>query len=412
METNIYETKPIGALIVTFSVPAILSLVMEIMTSVVDTVFAGHLGEAGTNALAAMGLLSPVLSVFTAFQALYAVSTAILIARHLNGEEERNSYFSTGILCSVLVSAVVSAVSFCGMENMLHLLGAEKEIFDLAENYLQIQLISNVFSAVGYTLTSCIRTFGYPKMEMVITTLAVGVNMIANAIFAFGFQMGFSGLALGTLASEVFCMLLAVGWIIKKGLFPSFWHLHCATLCCRAWELFRLGFVQTVIQVLAGCTGFFVNNSLMLHASANYVAIWNIVQKVYTLLLMPIVGITQGIQTMIAYYSGYKQETKKQRTIRLAVFYTVLYGCISTAGVFLFGNRILGIFGSDDIMLTQSTAVLNIVFLTFPVVGIFYTILTLLEVTAHEIKAVILTLLRQVFFCCRWFICFRPFFHS
>ena len=102
-------------------------------------------------------------------------------------------------------------------------------------------------------------------------------------------------------------------------------------------------------------------------------------------------------QTIIAYYSGHKQETKKQKTIRLTIFYTVLYGCIGTILVFLFGNRILSIFGSSDAILAQSTAVLKIIFLTFPVVGIFYTILTLLEVTEHEIKAVILTLLRQVF---------------
>lgn len=397
MEKNIYESKSIRALIAAFSIPAILSLVVEMMTSVVDTAFAGHLGAASVNALTAMGLLSPVLSIFTAFQALYAVSTAILIARHLNHREERNGYFSAGILFTILVSLAVSVLSFWGMDHILHLLGAEREVFDLAKNYLQIQLVSNVFSAVGYTLTSCIRAFGDPKMEMVITTLAVGVNIAANAMFAFGFQMGFTGLALGTLVSEIICMLLAVCWILKKGFFPSFRHLHGTTLCRRAWELFRLGFVQTVIQALAGCTGFFVNHSLMLHATLNHVAIWNIVQKIYTLLLMPVVGITQGIQTVIAYYSGQKQETEKQKTIRLTVFYTVLYGCIGTGFIFLFGNRILSIFGSSDAILAQSTAVLKIIFLTFPVVGIFYTILTLLEVTGHEIKAVILTLLRQVF---------------
>lgn len=398
MEKNIYESKSIRALIVTFSIPAILSLVVEIMISVVDTIFAGHLGAISVNALTAMGLLSPVLSIFTAFQSLYAVSTAILIARHLNNKDERNNYFSAGILFTFLISLAISTLSFLGMDNILHLLGAEKEVFDLAKNYLQIQLVSNIFSAMGYTLTSCIRAFGYPKIEMVITTLAVGVNIIANAIFAFGFQMGFAGLALGTLVSEIICMLMAICWILKKGFFPSFRYLHYTTLYFKAWELFRLGFVQTVIQVLAGCTGFFVNNSLILHATLNHVAIWNIVQKIYTLLLMPIVGITQGIQTIIAYYSGHKQETKKQKTIRLTIFYTVLYGCTGTILVFLFGNNILRIFGSSDTILAQSTSVLKIIFLTFPIVGIFYTILTLLEVTEHEIKAVILTLLRQVIF--------------
>lgn len=163
MEKNIYESKSIRALIVTFSIPAILSLVVEIMISVVDTIFAGHLGAISVNALTAMGLLSPVLSIFTAFQSLYAVSTAILIARHLNNKDERNNYFSAGILFTFLINLAISTLSFLGMDNILHLLGAEKEVFDLAKNYLQIQLVSNIFSAMGYTLTSCIRALVIPK---------------------------------------------------------------------------------------------------------------------------------------------------------------------------------------------------------------------------------------------------------
>ena len=219
MEKNIYESKSVHALIVTFSVPAILSLLVEIMTSVIDTMFAGRLGADSMNALTAMGMISPLLSIFTAFQALYAVSTAILIARHLNNREERNGYLSTGILFTIFVSVAVSAATFLNMDNILHLLGAENEVFSMAKNYLQIQLFSNIFSAMGYTLTSCIRAFGYPKTEMLFTTLAVGVNIIANVIFAFGLQMGFAGLASGTMVSELFCMLLAACWLIKKGFF-------------------------------------------------------------------------------------------------------------------------------------------------------------------------------------------------
>lgn len=398
MEKNIYESKSVHALIVTFSVPAILSLLVEIMTSVIDTMFAGRLGADSMNALTAMGMISPLLSIFTAFQALYAVSTAILIARHLNNREERNGYLSTGILFTIFVSVAVSAATFLNMDNILHLLGAENEVFSMAKNYLQIQLFSNIFSAMGYTLTSCIRAFGYPKTEMLFTTLAVGVNIIANVIFAFGLQMGFAGLASGTMASELFCMLLAACWLIKKGFFPSFHHLQHIKLCSKARELLLLGFVQTVIQMLGGCTGFFVNNSLMLHTAVSHIAVWNIAQKIYTLLLMPIVGITQGVQTIIAYYSGHNKEARRKAVIRITLFYAILYGCICTSLIFIFGSRISGLFCTSGSMLIQSTEVLRIIFLTFPVVGIFYTALTLLEVTEHEMRAVALTLLRQVFF--------------
>lgn len=83
MNENIYEKKSIHSLILYFSIPAIFSLLVEIMASVVDTAFAGHLGDRAVDALITMGLLSPVLSIYTAFQALFAVSTAIMVAKHL-----------------------------------------------------------------------------------------------------------------------------------------------------------------------------------------------------------------------------------------------------------------------------------------------------------------------------------------
>ncbi len=397
MQKNIYETKSVQALIFTFSLPAILSLLVEVMTSVVDTIFAGHLGTASATALTTMGLLTPILSIYTAFQALYAVSTSIFVVRHLNAKIKRDNYLATGILFTFLVSVLVSILSFISMDSILHLLGARQEVFLFAKNYLEIQLISNVCSAMGYTLTSCIRAFGYPNLEMIITTSSVIVNIIGNMVFAFGLHMGFTGLALGTLISEFFCMTLAALWLGQKQLLPQIKNLHNLKLWRKAWELFRLGFAQTVIQALAGCTGFFVNNSLILYTTIHHVAIWNITQKIYTLLLMPIVGITQGVQTIVAYYSGQQQNIKKQKTIRLTMISTVFYGFISTFFIFFWGDIILGMFSTSSAMISESTIILKILFLTFPVVGIFYTILTLLEVTGHEIKAVVLTLLRQVF---------------
>lgn len=397
MKKNIYESKSVHALIFTFSLPSILSLIIEIMTSVVDTIFAGHLGKMSTHALTAMGLLSPVLSIYIAFQALFAVSTSILIARHLNKREERDSYFATGIVFTFIVGILVAIVSFIGMDWLLKLLGAKQEVFILAKQYLKIQLVSNVFSALGYTLTSSIRAFGYPKKEMIFTTCSVGINIIGNYLFAFKFNMGFKGLAVGTLVSEICCTILSVSWLVKKGLLPHMSTLKNIQIFSKAKELFCLGFAQTIIQALGSCSGFFINNSLMTYATISHVAIWGIVQKTYTLMLMPIVGITQGVQTILSYYNGHKQKEKTHKTISLTMIYTTLYGFVALFIIFIFGDTVLKIFGTSTILLSESTSVLKIIFLTFPLVGIFYTILTLLEVTGYEMKAVILTLLRQIF---------------
>lgn len=392
MEENIYEKKSINSLIIYFSIPAIFSLIVEIMASVVDTVFAGHLGSISVDALSTMGLISPILSVYTAVQALFSVSTAILIAKNLNNEEKRSEYFSIGFGMSILTAMIISIASYFCMSGILSIIGADGNVRILAESYLKVQLFSNIFSSMGYTLTSCIRAYGYPKVEMWLTSSAVIANIVFNSLLVFIFNMGFLGLAYGTLLSEVFCALGSIIWLIRHKLFNLKIIFSKREVLNKSSELFKLGIAQTVIQSLAGCSAFFINKSLIINTSADYVAIWNVVQKIYTLFLMPIVGITQGVQTIIAYFNG---ENKK--VIIITLKYAIGYGVLAIFIMYLFGENILKIFMKTNELNIIGNSILHIVFSTFPLMGIFYTITTILEVTGEEIKAVILILARQVF---------------
>ena len=129
MEENIYEEKSMNALILCFSLPAILSLIVEIMAPVVHTAFAVHLGRVSVDALTAMGLLTPVLNLFTAVQALFAVSTSVFIAKYLNQKKERGEYFFTGITMTLVCSALLSGVVFLALDEVLHLLGQRDRYF-------------------------------------------------------------------------------------------------------------------------------------------------------------------------------------------------------------------------------------------------------------------------------------------
>lgn len=397
MKANIYEKKSVHSLILYFSIPAIFSLIVEIMASVVDTIFAGHLGEISVDALTTMGLLSPILSIYTAIQALFAVSTSIMIAKYLKNQTTRTEYFITGIGMTFVTSIIISIVSYFIMPQLLSFIGATGQILTLSEKYLKIQLFSNIFSALGYTLTSCIRAFGFPRVEMVLTGGAVLVNVVFNSIFVFCFNMGFIGLAYGTLISEIFCFLLSVLWLFKHQFIKGECRLSHKKLVKYTIELLKLGIAQTIIQALAGCTAYFVNQSLMVHTTLNHVAVWNVVQKIYTLLLMPVVGITQGVQTIIAYFDGHQEENKKKKALITTICYTVLYGLIGIVFIFAYGKTILSFFIGSSAIFQLGNSILRIVFSTFPLMGIFYTIITLYEVTGHEGKAVFLILTRQVF---------------
>ncbi|MEG0511406.1 MAG: MATE family efflux transporter [Clostridia bacterium] len=398
MKTNIYENKSLTKLIFLFGVPSILSLMVEMLTGIVDTAFAGNLPSIGDSALSAMALLSPLLGIFTALQTLFAMSTGILIAKYLNQAQRQNASYTTGVVMSAAVSILTSLCCFIALSSILSALGASGQVLLLAKQYLQIQLLSNVFSSVGYTLTSCIRAFGFPKAEVVLITGAVVVNIVCNILFAFVFQMGLSGLAWGTFVSEFACALGAVVFLIKK----NHW-LHktpCSAKCFfhSAWELFKIGIAQTAIQLLGGFTGFVVNHRLLSLGSMIYVAAYSIVQQIYAFMLIPIVGLTQGVQTIIAYFNGNDAPKKIAKVSKRTMLLCSSYGLIALVLILNFGQPIASVFGGGHEVIAIAQKVLLVVFLGFPLIGILYTEMTLLQVTGHELASVLLILSRQVFF--------------
>ncbi|PIC98597.1 MATE family efflux transporter [Sporosarcina sp. P29] len=398
MKTNVYESQSINRLILTFSIPAIFSLLIEMMTAVVDTSFAGHLGSQSESALTAMGLLSPLMAVFVALQTLFAISTAIMISTYLgrNDKTKLNNYFKSGFIMTIVVSASTSFLVYLFMHSILSMLGAEVEVYELAQDYLRIILISNIFSAIGYTLTSVIRAFGNPKAEAVIIVLSVVINVVGNVILTFGLQLGMVGIALGTLISEVVCALLAVMYLVKNHNWFTSNPISPKAFIAMSYNMFKVGFAQTTIQLLAGVTAFIVNYQLLTVGGNAHIAMWNIANKMYMLLLMPIIGITQAVQTIIAYFNGKGDEDKKLVVVKKTVQYCFFYGIGITAIVFLVGKYILVLFTGNQAIIDSVMSIIQVIFITFPILGVTYTIMTLLQVTGSEMKAVIIGVTRQV----------------
>lgn len=307
-----------------------------------------------------------------------------------------NNYFKSGFIMTLVVSISTSLLVYLFMDPILTMFGAEAEVYTLAQDYLKIIIISNIFSAVGYTLTSTIRAFGNPKVEAVIIVLSVIINIVGNTILTFVFKLGIVGIAMGTLISEVVCAFLSIAYLVKNKNWFTSNQFSFKMFVNMSYKMFKIGFAQTTIQFLAGVTAFIVNYQLLIVGGNSHIAVWNIANKMYMLMLMPIIGITQSVQTIIAYFNGKGDEVKKLIVVKKTVQHCFFYGIGITAIVFLFGKYILFIFTGDQAIIESVLSVIKIIFITFPMLGITYTIMTLLQVTESEMKAVIIGITRQV----------------
>ena len=396
MDNTIYENTSINKLMIAFGAPSIIALLIEMATGVIDTIFAGNIAGVGSYALSAMALIGPILALFTSLQTLFAASCGLLVSRYLTDKKYCFHSIIIGIFMSGVVSISASLICALNMNFILETIGAQGEIFTMARVYMEIEVFSNVLSSLGYTMCCIIRSLGFPKMEMVIVVAAVIVNVAANALLCFGLDMGIAGLAWGTFVSELFCMMWSLFFLFKHGAFRPQKRIPFKNSCKLCADMFKIGFAQTVIQAVSGCTGFFINAQLLSLGCADNVAAWSIAQRIYMVLLMPIVGLTQGVQTIIAYFNGQNKQNETKELFKKTILSCFVYGLITSIMMIWKGNIVCLAFGGTPAILEESRIILVIICSTFSLVGVFYTNMTLLQVVEHEVASVILALLRQV----------------
>lgn len=395
---NIFERYSVNKLIFMFSTPAIFSLMLESLTSVIDTAFAGRLGEMSENAISAMGVLNPLISMLIAAQLVFGVSTSIMIAKGKGekNEERINNSFKVGYYSSILLSSFISLIIYLFHEKLLTIIGANGIVRELAKDYLLIALITNVFSSVGYTLVNNVRAFGYPKVEMFITSTATIINISLNILFTFKLNMGLVGIGLATLISEIYYSVLSGGFLLYKKLWFKKSKLTVEQYRETLTSLVKIGFVQFFIQALSSISGFIFNKTILYYSNISYVGVWSIAQKTHSVLILPLVGLTQGIQSVIAYYDGSNNDKRKQEVVKKSILYSLIYGVFITIIIIGFTDFVSRLFTTDNNLIVQSNPVIKVSFIAFPLMGIIYTFISLMQISNREVEAMTIGFLRQI----------------
>ncbi len=395
---NIFEKKSIQQLIALYSLPTICSLVLESLTSMIDTAFAGHLGSMSSTALSAMGILNPILLLLIAAQLIFGVSTSIVISKGLgeNNKEKVNNTFKVGFYSSVISSTVISIIIYLLQDQLLNILGASGQVKVLAKEFLNIAIIFNVFSSVGYMLVNNIRAFGYPKIEVIVGILSTVINIVFNIILTLVFNMGIVGIALSTLISEIFYFGLSIIFLMKKKLWTKRSHLDYLEFKNILVSLVKIGFVQFLMQSLNSISGLIINKVLIKYGNISYIGAWSICSNINMVILLPLIGLTQGAQSVIAYFHG-KNDKNKERDVKHKIIkYSLIYSISTTILIYLFAGDVSKLFTNDISLVGLATPIIRIVLVGFPLLGILYALITFMQVSGDEVSASKIELIRQV----------------
>ena len=352
-EENILGKEKVGKLIKKFSIPCIISMLVNSLYNIVDQIFigqgVGYLGNGATN------VVFPLVMVGLAFSLMFGDGASAYLSLKLG--EKKNKEAEVGIGNGILISAIVS-ILFCFITLIflplfLKLFGCTENLQNYAMTYGRIIAIGFPFSMIGTTLNSVIRADGSPKYSMISMIVGAVLNTILDPIFIFVFNKGVAGAAVATVISQIVTFALNIMYIkrfktikISKECFK----LNKDT--CK--KITTLGISSFIMQMSIVCVMTVENNLLGKYGLDSKfgaeipITVLGIVMKISQILNSIIIGIAAGSQPIFGYNYGAKKYDRVKETLKLVLGSSVI---ISTFAFILFQtipDKLILIFGSGD----------------------------------------------------------------
>ncbi len=308
-EENILGKEKIGKLIRKFSVPCIISLLVNSLYNIVDQIFigwgVGYLGNGATN------IVFPLTMVCLAFALMFGDGTSAYLSLRLGEKKEKEASkgVGNGIAISIIVAILLCAVTLIFLPQLLNLFGCTEALRTYAITYGYIIGIGLPFMMIGTTLNSIIRADGNPKYAMTSMVLGAVLNIILDPIFIFVFKMGVEGAAIATVISQIVTFAMNIIYI-KKFKSVKIGKEEFKLKLNVLQKVSTLGISSFITQISIVLV-IAVENNLLGKYGANSkfgseipITVFGIVMKISQILNSIIIGIAAGSQPILGYNYG------------------------------------------------------------------------------------------------------------
>lgn len=352
-EENILGKEKIEKLIKKFSIPCIISLLVNSLYNIVDQIFigqgVGYLGNGATN------VVFPLVIIGLAFSLMIGDGASAYLSLKLGEKkkEEAETGVGNGIALSVIVSTIFCAITLIFLPQLLNLFGCTDNLRDYAISYGRIIAIGLPFSMIGTALNSVIRADGSPKYSM--TTMVTGavLNTILDPIFIFVLHKGVQGAAFATIISQFFTFFLNVAYIKRfKSIKITRKTLKLNPAVCK--KVSGLGISSFITEMSFVFVMAFENNLLGKYGAESKfgseipITVLGIVMKISQILNSIIIGISAGSQPIFGYNYGAGKFDRVKQALKIVLSSSLI---ISTIAFILFQtipDKLILIFGSGD----------------------------------------------------------------
>ena len=403
-EENILGKEKIGKLIRKFSIPCIISLLVNSLYNIVDQIFigwgVGYLGNGATN------VVFPLTMICLAFSLMFGDGASAYLSLKLGEKkkEEAGKGVANGIAMSVIIALIMCIITLGFLPQLLNVFGCTDNLREYALKYGFIIAIGLPFMMIGTTLNSIIRADGNPKYAMTSMVLGAILNTILDPIFIFVFKMGVEGAAIATVISQILTFIINICYI-KKFKSVTLNKESFKIKASVARKVAMLGISSFITQMSIVVVMAFENNLLGKYGGQSKfgseipITVLGIVMKISQILNSIIIGIAAGAQPIIGYNYGAGKYDRVKKTLKTVLGLSVI---ISTIAFILFQtipDKLIAIFGSGDENYMEFACLAFRTYLMLVICngiqipsGIFF------QAIGKSVKSAVLSLSRQILF--------------
>lgn len=389
---------PIGKLLLQYSIPAIIGMVVNALYNIVDRMFIGNIPDIGSLAITGVGITMPIMTIVLAFGMLIGIGTTANISLNL-GKGNRTTaekLLGNAFTLSIIVGLAIAITGTIFANPILNLFGASENTLFYAKEYIGIILLGCTFNILSFALNSTVRADGNPKMSSITMVIGCGANIILDYLFIFVLNLGVKGAALATIISQAVTFFIILYYYtagnsnlkLKIENFKLKKHLVTMT--------FAIGIAPFATQIATSLVQVIANNALKTYGSDLAIGAMTVISSLNIIFMMPIFGINQGCQPIIGFNYGAKKYERAKEAFKYATIAACVICIIGFISIQCFPTQIISLFNNDPELTTLAIKGIRIYLLMMPVVGINIVATSYYQSIGKAKISMFVSLLRQV----------------
>jgi len=395
---NKMGVMPVGQLLFTMSLPIMISMLVQALYNVVDSMFVARVSE---NALAALSIAFPIQNLMIAVSVGLGVGLNAVVSRALGAKDTKgvNRAATNGIMLMFICGLLFMLGGATLVRPYFEMQTDIEEIVTSGIDYTSIVMMGSMGVFMQILFERLLQSTGRTMLTMFSQGIGAIINIIFDPIFIFGYfgfpKMGVAGAAYATVLGQWVAALLGLILNIRKNPEVSInmkgFRPHGATIRL----ILSIGIPSVVMQSI-GSVMTFLMNQILIAFSSTAVAVFGVYFKLQSFVFMPVFGLTNGTVPIVAYNFGARKGDRMKKTIQYSVYAAI---AIMICGALIFQSipdKLLMLFDASDEMLRVGVPALRIISLGFPLAGFGIGASAVFQALGFSVYSMFISLIRQL----------------